>query len=173
MADLQLGGFKDTKSVLPNFRFIGEFQKTSPSIIAIEDIKPWHIRSVSYENHTFKQEGQYHGPGILKTFPVLDRGEAGAYILRVTMEEDKASTILTFIEDLKSKIIDEYGVYKTILEIKALQFALTILSKPEYQLIFQELYFLTAESNEFSYNDSDIKTYTISFAYDNFTIKKI
>jgi hypothetical protein len=37
-------------------------------------------------------------------------------------------------------------------------------------IYFEELYFLTAESNEFSYGDTEIKTYTVSFAYDNYKI---
>lgn len=170
MEKINLAGFRDNKSILPNFRFIGEFTSTGNIYKGLENINPWHIRSVSYENHTFKQEGQYHGPGILKTFPVLDRGENGAYLLRVTMEEDKESTILSFIENLKAGIINEDGIYNTIKEIKSLQFILTILTQPNYKLTFEELYFLTSEQSEFSYSDSDIKIHTITFAYDNFRI---
>jgi len=173
MIDLELEGFKNTKSILPNFSFIGLFYDNE-NPFGWSDIKPYHIRSVSYEQHTFKQEGQYHGPGILKTFPVLDRGEAGAYKLTIVFEEDKQGTILKFIEYLKRKIINTNGVYNPIAKMKDLIFELTILHQPKnIQIIFHELYFQTAESNEFSYADGDMKTYTVSLAYDNYQILEV
>lgn len=166
MADLSLNGFQESKTILRNLSFVGEFLGAK---IIEDNIKPYHIRSLSWENHTFKQEGQYHGPGILFTFPVLDRGETGAYTLRITMEEDRYGTVANFIEFLKALIINEFGVYRSVEDIKkSLKFRLTLLTFPEQVLEFGELYFLTAESTESSYGDTEIKTYTISFAYDNF-----
>ena len=172
MAQFEIDDFRKSKSVIPNFKFQGAF--TNSANVQYEDIKPWHIRSVSYEQHTFKQEGQYHGPGILKTFPVLERGENGAYILRVTFEEDAEGTILKFIEFVKRKVINENGVYNILSVIKDLNFELTLLHTPKkYELKFQNIYFLTAESSEYSYGDTDIKTYTVSFAYDNYIIDDV
>lgn len=161
--------FRLGKTILPTFTFEGNFlENGSPA--NFKAIMPWHIRSVSYEQHTFKQEGQYHGPGILKTFPVLDRGEAGAYKLIIVFEEDREGTIINFIEYLKSKIINSDGIYNSLASIKNLSFELKIQSTPPRTLTFNEVYFLTAETNESSYESVDMKTYTINFAYDNYEI---
>jgi hypothetical protein len=161
--------FRQNKTILPTFAFEGHFLEAGDDKPFIA-ITPYHIRSVSYEQHTFKQEGQYHGPGILKTFPVLDRGEAGAYKLTVVFEEDREGTIINFIEYLKSKIINEEGIYNSIKSIKNLSFQLEIHSTPSRTLWFREMYFLTAETNDSSYDNSDMKIYTVNFAYDNYEI---
>lgn len=169
MADFNIAGFQNEKTILPTFKFMGEFIDYNDIFGYVSNIKPWHILSVSYEQHTFKQEGQYHGPGILKTFPVLDRGEAGAYKLIVTMEEDNKGTIMAFIEYLKSKIINKDGVYNSIDKMKDLQFQLEVMTNPKYTIFFDELYFQSADSNEFSYG-GESKTYTINLAYDNYRV---
>ncbi len=161
--------FRQGKTILPTFAFEGSFTDGTHKN-GFSEIKPYHIRSVSYEQHTFKQEGQYHGPGILKTFPVLDRGEAGAYKLTIVFEEDRTGTIINFIEYLKAKIINPDGIYNLISNIKDLSFELKIQSTPPRTLIFKEVYFLTAETNESSYESVDMKTYTVNLAYDNYEI---
>jgi len=169
MAIETLGGFFKNKSVLPTFKFEGTFIDKNIPTTAL--LKSYHIRSVSYEQHTFKQEGQYHGPGILKTFPVLDRGEgAGAYRLSLVLEEDSHATVQKFIEYLKKKIINSNGLYNTIDAMKSMEFDLKIFTTPSYTIKFQEVYFQTAEANDFSYAETDMKAYTVILAYDNYII---
>lgn len=164
--------FRLNKTILPTFTFEGYFLEEGNDK-PFKAITHYHIRSVSYEQHTFKQEGQYHGPGILKTFPVLDRGESGAYRLTIVFEEDREGTIINFIEYLKSKIIQPNGIYNSLASIKNLSFWLILDSTPKRVLQFQEMYFLTAETNDSSYESADMKTYTVNFAYDNYEIKEM
>jgi hypothetical protein len=155
----------DTKTIQPNYLFYGEFTG-EPSI----NIKSNHIRSVRYEQHTFKQEGQYHGPGILNTFPVLDRQENGAYELSMVLEEDADGNVFSFIENLKTLIIKSDGVYNSIADIKKLNFELTVLYTKPFIITFTGIYFQKAEMNEYNYGDNEMKLYTITFAYDTYKV---
>lgn len=158
------------KSVVPVYKFTGDFEGDEQARLNIVD---FHIVSVSYEHLTFKQDGVYHGPGILKTFPVLDRGESGAYKLTVTFEEDSKGTIFKFIQYLQALIIGQNGVYEPYENVKKLQFNLRIFTNPQTVITFKELYFQGAEGNEHSYGGADAKTYTITFAYDYYTVEYI
>lgn len=171
MANFNINGFMQNKSVLPSYKFDGEFREGAKIFSQIE---PWHIRSVTFEQHTFKHEGQYHGPGILNTFPVLDRAENGAYKLTIVMEEDEKGTIFEFIEYLKQKIIKSNGVYNSISEMKDLTFQITLHTMPyKRRILFENVYFQSAEGSESSYSSSEMKIYTLNLVYENYSSKEI
>lgn len=168
MASFNITGAMGSKTILPSYKFVGEFTQ------GVEDgiIKDYHIKSVSFEQHTFKHEGQYHGPGILKTFPVMDRSESGAYKLTIVLEEDESGTVFNFIEYLKEKIITAKGIYNKIDDIKNLIFKLTIMTNPERIITFKNVYFQSADASTFSYDSSDIRTYTLNLVYENYEINQ-
>jgi hypothetical protein len=175
---LTIGEFYQSKSVLPSFKFQGTFGKMTPnksggaatSAGDIDDIKPYHIRSVKFDQHAFKGEGQYHGPGIPYSWPVLDKSE-GPYNLNISFEEDRDGTILKFIEYCKQLIIKPNGVYQPLSIIKgSLEFKLIIDTIKQITVRFPGIYFLSSGTSDFSYAGDDMKVYEVVFGYDSYEI---
>lgn len=128
-------------------------------------VQPFHILSVTVPTYSFSKKVVWYGTAP-RTFPVLD---FEGFELVVQLEEDEIGSVEYFINWNQRNMIDKDGYYSPPNKIKMRGFILEIqdhMGIPVVYYMFHDLYFLAADTSNYSYASNDSIKRNVTFACD-------